>query len=408
VDEADEVMLRLVGTHLGSLAGGDLARRCSEGRLDAGSRATSRRERKRALTAASSSRWAGAITRTSEDAWQLAMRNLAAEGRSLRARIRRIRQHLSVPVGDRRGRLRGYATRTERFEQQRRLQVLCHRLAEVERRLDEGRVPVVRGGAGLARARHHLEDASMTEQEWQQRWAAKRLFVTADGEKGKALGNETIRLHPDEHWLEVKLPAPLAHLANRPHGRYRLSRPVAFAHRDGEVAAQAQSGAIRYDISFDPRRARWYLDASWKLPEAEVPSLDELGRHRVLAVDVNASHLAATVVDPSGNPVGRPVTVPLAPAGLPGPTRDGHLRQAISALLGIALAHDCRAVVVENLDFAAQREEGREHSGRRPSRGGRGKSFRRLVTGIPTARFRDRLVQMAANAGLAGVSWLSV
>lgn len=105
---------------------------------------------------------------------------------------------------------------------------------------------------------------------------------------------------------------------------------------------------------------RWYLDASWKLPEAELPSLDECREHRVLAVDVNVSHLAATVVDASGNPVGRPVTVPLALAGLAGPTRDGHLRQAISVLLGIARAHDCRAVVVENLDFVARREEGRE------------------------------------------------
>lgn len=146
---------------------------------------------------------------------------------------------------------------------------------------------------------------------------------------------------------------------------------------------------------------RWYLDASWKLPEAELPSLDECREHRVLAVDVNVSHLAATVVDASGNPVGRPVTVPLALAGLAGPTRDGHLRQAISVLLGIARAHDCRAVVVENLDFVARREEGREHSGRRPSHGRRGKSFRRSVTGIPTARFRDRLVQMATNADLA-------
>ena len=39
------------------------------------------------------------------------------------------------------------------------------------------------------------------------------------------MGNETIRWHPDEGWLEIKLPAPLAHLANRPHGRYRLSCP---------------------------------------------------------------------------------------------------------------------------------------------------------------------------------------
>ena len=67
VSGQDEAVLRAVGRHLGSLAGRDLAARCAEGRLDAKGRAESRRERKRALTAESSSRWAGAITRTSEE-----------------------------------------------------------------------------------------------------------------------------------------------------------------------------------------------------------------------------------------------------------------------------------------------------------------------------------------------------
>ena len=63
---------RVVGRHLGSLAGEDLAQRCREHKLSAKQRAQSRRERKRAITAANSSRRAGAITRTSEDSWQLA------------------------------------------------------------------------------------------------------------------------------------------------------------------------------------------------------------------------------------------------------------------------------------------------------------------------------------------------
>ena len=59
-----------------------------------------------------------------------------------------------------------------------------------------------------------------------------------------------------------------------------------------------------------------------------------------------------------------------------------------------------RSVVIEDLDFAGARSEGRERHGNRPSRGTRGRGFRRAVAGIPTARFRDRLVQMASNAGL--------
>jgi hypothetical protein len=57
VSGGDKRVLRAVGEQLGTLAGSDLARRGSVGRLDAKARAVSRRERKRGLTAESSSRW---------------------------------------------------------------------------------------------------------------------------------------------------------------------------------------------------------------------------------------------------------------------------------------------------------------------------------------------------------------
>jgi hypothetical protein len=106
------------------------------------------------------------------------------------------------------------------------------------------------------------------------------------------------------------------------------------------------------------------------------------------------------VVDRCGNPRGTPVTVPLELSGLPATTRDGHLRAAISQLLQAATDAGCPAIAIEDLDFARARSEGREHTGRRPSRGRRARRFRGLVAGIPTARFRDRLVQMAANRGI--------
>ena len=98
VSARDEAVLWAAGTHLGSLAGRDLAARCAEGRLDAKGRARSRAVRKRALTAVSSSRWAGAITRTSEDQVRLAGQNLRAERSSLQARIGRIGARLAVPA----------------------------------------------------------------------------------------------------------------------------------------------------------------------------------------------------------------------------------------------------------------------------------------------------------------------
>jgi IS605 OrfB family transposase len=401
VSAEDEAVLRAVGGHLGSLAGRDLAARCAEGRLDAAGRARSRAVRKRALTAESSSRWAGAITRTSEDQVRLAGQNLRAGQRSLQARIGRIQARLAIPAGSTSGRTRGYGTAAERHAKTTRLQVLTARLGRVERQLDSGTVSVVRGGRSLLRMRNNLAAAGLSEDQWRRRWESARLFLTADGEAAKAWGNETIRWHPDEGWLEIKLPAPLARLANQPHGRYRLSCPVAFSYRGDEVAAQAASGPVRYDISWDPARARWYIDASWTTAPAPAPSLGELRAAPVVAVDVNHGHLAAAVIAADGNVLGVPATIPLALAGLPSGTRDGHLRAAISALIAAAKACGARALVIEDLDFAAARAEGRERAGGRPSRGRRGRDFRRLLSGIPTGKFRDRLVQMAANAGLS-------
>jgi hypothetical protein len=394
-NQQDAAVLHLVGEYLGGLASADLARRCA-----VGAGADGRTGRKRALTVQSSSRWAGAITRTSNDQWQRGWRNLLDARAGLRRTIKAIEQRLAVPVGGRRGRTRGYATRQERWAKQQRLQHLQASLARVERRLRQGRVRVVRGGRRLANARHRLEDAKLTEGQWQARWAAERWFICADGEADKLLGNETIRVDPEQGWLELKLPAPLTDLANRPHGRYRLSCPVRFAHRGDEWAAQVASGAVRYDIAYQPERRRWYLSGSWRLPTPAALTVHQVVAGGVLAVDLNAGHLACWQIDRHGNPVGVGVDIPLALDGLPASTRDGRLRGAISTLLDVAHKRGCRAIGIEELNFTDARQTGRERLGRGP----RGKRFRRVVAGIPTRQFRDRLTQMAANRGITIVA----
>jgi hypothetical protein len=128
----DEQVLRAVGRHLGRLAGQDLTRRCRLGRGP-----DQRADRKRALTAASSSRWAGAITRTSGDQWARAYANLLDARTGLRRAVTRLRARLAVPVGQSRGggrsRVRGYHSQAERFQKQRRLQHLGSRLDESRR-----------------------------------------------------------------------------------------------------------------------------------------------------------------------------------------------------------------------------------------------------------------------------------
>jgi hypothetical protein len=401
VSDQDEAVLRAVGRHLGVLAGRDLATRCAEGSLDVKGKATSRAARKRALTAECSSRWAGAITRTSEDQYLRAEQNLRAERASLQARIRKIEARLAIPAGTKQEGTRGYPTAAERHAKAIRLKALKARLSRVQRRLDNDTVSVVRGGKNLLRKRSNLAAARLTEAQWRREWESARLFLTADGEKDAPWGNYTIRWNPDAGWLEINLPGPLAHLANQPRGRYRLSRPVRFSYRGDEVAAQAATGAIRYDITCDPVRDRWHIDASWTTAPVPPPSLDDLRRHPVVAIDVNVGHLATVVVAADGNVIGTPATISLNLAGLSSTTRDGRLRGAVSGLIAAAKRHGARAIVIEDLDFAEARAEGRERHGSRPSRGRRGRGFRRAVSGIPTGKFRDRLIQMTHNAGLS-------
>ena len=114
----------------------------------------------------------------------------------------------------------------------------------------------------------------------------------------------------------------------------------------------------------------------------------------MLGVDLNADHVAACVLDSSGNPIGEPISIAVDTAGLRASRRDGRVRAAISSLLDLAHQQNCPAIVVENLDFADARSTGRETLGR----GQRGKRLRRTVAGIPTGKFRTRLTGMASGA----------
>ena len=120
VSDADDGVLKAIGVHLGALASADLARRVREGDLSAKAKAESRKRRKRELTTLSSSRWAGAITRSSEDSYSLAKRNLTAERTSLVTRIKKINGRVALAPGETKGKRHGYGSATERFEKQRR------------------------------------------------------------------------------------------------------------------------------------------------------------------------------------------------------------------------------------------------------------------------------------------------
>ncbi|KUL25483.1 hypothetical protein ADL15_40465 [Actinoplanes awajinensis subsp. mycoplanecinus] len=398
IEEA--AVLTLVGTFLGGLYRADLAARIRLG--DVSAKNTERTSRKRELTAATTSRWAGSITRAAEDQYQLAMRALKADVTSLAQALRVLDARIAAPVGGRAGRIPGYASQRERTTKQQRRQVLTARLNAALQRLTAGRPAIVAGGRRLAKTRHQLTTAGLTTAQWRSRWDAARMFMTADGETGAPHGNYTINVTSDGT-VSIALPAQLRNLANAPRGRYVLTTRIAFTHRATQWSDRVTGDqSVRYDISLDAARDRWYLDASWTTPAhaacPDVPATVVDGG-RMLGIDLNADHLAAHVTDTHGNPVGAPITIPLDLSG-PASQRDGRLRAAISHALHLARRHGCPAIAIENLGFVDARATGRETLGR----GGRGKRFRRTIAAIPTARFRDRLAGMAHTAGIAVIA----
>ncbi|MDQ0600610.1 IS605 OrfB family transposase [Streptomyces canus] len=388
----DEKVLRLVGDHLGTLAGRDLKARCAAGlEHDTDQWA----ERKRILTQEASSRWAGSITKATHDQWALSRRAQLAHIQNLEAGVRTIAHRLSLPVGEK-GTKRapgGYRTKQEWFAKSRRLHLLEDRLIAERADRGAGRVRVARGGERLLGTRHNLTAANLTEARWRERWEAERRFLQADGESGKRFGNETIRVTPDGE-VSIKLPAPLAHLANAPRGRYVFTGTVVFHHRGDEWADRVTGDrAVAYRIHEDVQRGRWYLTASWSIPPVKTVPLAQARAAGLIGVDTNADHLAAWRLDQHGNPCGEPRRFFFTLSGT-ADHRDAQVRHALIRLLHWAARRQL-AIGIEDLDFSA--EKTREKHGRR-------KRFRKLISGMPVSKLRARLVSMAAELGLTIVA----
>ncbi|MGD1221746.1 IS200/IS605 family accessory protein TnpB-related protein [Streptomyces krungchingensis] len=389
----DEKVLRAVGEHMGRLACADLARRCRDG-LDHCTDTWA--ERKRDLTALSSSRWAGSVTSNTHDQWGLSRRAQHQHLKSLDAGIRMIRHRLSLPVGQRgsRGKPGGYRSRHEWFHKSRRLAILESEYERVSKQREAGRVSVVRGGRRLLHQRHNLDAAQKTEAQWRTEWEAARWFLSADGESGKRHGNETIRVTPGGE-ISIKLPAPLAGMANAKNGRYVLAARVSFPHRGDEWRDRIQANrAVAYRIHGGTALGRWYLDASWTRKDLPVIPLDALRAKGVIGVDTNADHLAAWLLDEHGNPIGSPRRFDYDLTGTAA-HRDAQLRHALTRLLHWAKACDVKAIAIEDLDFTDSKT--REKHGRK-------KKFRQLISTIPTGRLRARLLSMCAETGISVIA----
>jgi len=344
----DDTVLDAVAGHLGRLRRADLAHVCRPmppgPRLDDEARRQARRDvlnaRKQAITAESSSRWAGTIIRANDDQYRLARQSQARHIVSLGAAISSIEKRLAQPTSDvlaredrktRRGQTKEYATQAERFQKQRRLQSLRAELGRVMADRDDKFARVVDGGKRLAKTRHNLSTAGLAEAEWRERWSCARWRIEANGSGDEPFGNLTITVTPTGE-VSLRLPKPLEHLANAKRGRYVLSGRAKFAYRAAEWQARTTGGkSVSYALTRKPGRSGVYLTAAWATPDetfdvtAGTADGEVLAAGPVVAVDLNDGHLAIRRLDGHGNPVGSPWRIDF---GLTGTTarRDAQVR----------------------------------------------------------------------------------
>jgi IS605 OrfB family transposase len=386
----DAAVLSDLGQVVARARGRDLAERC---RLGTSHTKEDFARRKRSLTAEMSARWAGTITRGNNDQWLLARRAQRAHLADLEQAMSQITYRLSLPAGSKEGRVAGYGSQGQRAAKQGRLQILRARHEQVQRDYSAGRVHVTQGGKDRLRQRLHLEDSS-AESQWQRDWVNARRRIEADGESGKKFGNQTIRVSPDGMVL-IKLPPALAERwseACDEHGRYQLSTTATFHYRADKWLDQVlEYRAIGYRISFEGDRC--YIAASFTPPAHD--SI-QVSPGTMYGIDHNVDHFAGWLIDRHGNPVGRPDRFPIDNSGSV-PRRDAQVRHAVSQIIRRAKALGAVAIAIEDLDFETQREE-------LGWGGSRGRGFRRIVSGMPTANFAVRLAAMAGRAGLPVVA----
>jgi IS605 OrfB family transposase len=115
----------------------------------------------------------------------------------------------------------------------------------------------------------------------------------------------------------------------------------------------------------------------------------------VMAVDLNADHLACWIMDVAGNPTGKPSRIPLDLSGS-SLRRDAQLRHAVSRLIRTARTANVGVIAIEDLGFDDTTTSRERH--------GRNRRFRHLVSSFPTSAFRRRLLVMSARAGLTVVA----
>jgi len=270
-------------------------------------------------------------------------------------------------------------------QHRRRLGVLEHQRDETLRQIDHPTLCF--GSREMLNAQHHLEaNGYQSHAAWLRDWQDARssqFFVEGDARVG---GNQFVKVSAREDGLfdiEVRLPKALAHLAEltcRIKGKDIASitlRGVTFPY-GANVLRQAVDDRCPLSFRFQRDGGSWrlFVMMTQKFGEASVCSF----RNGALGVDLNADHVAATLVSPDGNPL-HTWRIPLVTQGRTADQRQDAVRQAAAAVARLAEQFQV-PVVAESLDFARRKAELESCKGRR---------YARMLSSFAYSQFNEAL-----------------
>jgi IS605 OrfB family transposase len=257
----------------------------------------------------------------------------------------------------------------ELHQKRRHLQTCRDRQASAAAELHAGRPRLCFGGRGL------LRDSQASGDLW--RWQAKRsgrIFLV--GSKDETAGNQSCQW--DGKSLTLKLPGSA-------RGERTTLSGVVFRYGQRELEAALERGSAITWLLFRDDAGEWQARATIDEPPAELATDVRCG---VVAVDLNADHLAVTVVDRAGNPTCRQ-SLPFPVAGTDEAVAAAMIGDAVRMICAWARAQHF-GVAIERLDFvrkkAALKAFGKRHA--------------RRLSGLAYATFGQMIAARCAREGV--------
>jgi IS605 OrfB family transposase len=308
-----------------------------------------------------------ALKRTFLVRFGLTARQFNALAVDLRGKIASIEQSRPMPISNLERRIRRARTVLRKIphctvryhHKRRRLIRLKQRLGGLRADTTIGRVPLCFGSRKLFRQQFALQaNGYASHRDWLREWRAARsnqFFVL--GSKDETAGSEGCVATVDTDGtiaLRLRLPNTLA-----VNGKYITINGIKFAYgHDAVVAAIVRNlspdkrdwGAISWRFVRDDKG--WRVCATVAVPAGRRTSVDQIG---VVAVDLNADHLAVTELDRFGNPVVS-FRVPCVTTGKTHHRALATIGQAVNQVVTYACVRE-KPIVLERLDFDKKKAE---------------------------------------------------